>query len=97
MYSRFSLTDNVLYGVASSGRYPRIDLASELNGSYPLILIVPVSGFKRPTRSFRVVDFPAPLGPRRAYLSPHGMVKEASSSATALPYDFVTNFASMHA
>src|SRR3989442_15956874 len=53
MYSKFSLTESVLYGVASSGRYPRIDLASELNGSYPLILIVPVSGFKRPTRSFR--------------------------------------------
>src|SRR5207245_9350994 len=96
MYSKFSLTESVLYGVASSGRYPRIDLASELNGSCALILIVPVSGFKRPTRSVRDVDLPAPFGPRRAYLSPHGILNETSSRATDLPSAFVTNFIDMY-
>src|SRR5436853_5158771 len=62
MYSRFSLTDNVLYGVASSGRYPRIDLEYELNGSYHLIFMVPVWSFKRQHNSLCVDDFDANVG-----------------------------------
>ena len=43
--------------------------------------IVPLSGFKNPKIRLRVVDFPAPLAPKRPYISPDLTSIESSESA----------------
>lgn len=44
-------------------------------GFISITLIVPLSGYKIPVNIFIVVDFPAPLGPINAKISPLSTVK----------------------
>src|SRR6266705_4064960 len=53
------------------------------------IRIVPLVGLRIPTRVFRRVLLPAPLGPRSPKTSPEVILRETLSRATRVPYCFV--------
>lgn len=54
-------------------------------GSSPKMRALPESGPSSPRARSIVVDFPAPLGPRKATTSPRSMVNETSSTAVMVP------------
>jgi hypothetical protein len=49
----------------------------------------PESGFNTPQMVRRVVDFPAPLAPRRPVMAPSGARNETSRSAVTAPNCFL--------
>ena len=55
------------------------------SGEVPRSSIVPASGWVSPRTMSRVVDLPAPLGPRKATTSPDRMVRSRPLTATRLP------------
>lgn len=53
---------------------------------YAVVFTVPDVGVRRPVTALRVVDLPAPLGPRSPMNSPFLTVRSMSDIATKLPY-----------
>src|SRR3954447_12723481 len=53
------------------------------------MVAVPASGWVRPRIMRSVVDFPAPLGPRKPVTAPVGTVKVKASTTTFDPYRLV--------
>ena len=53
--------------------------------SNPQIVAVPLVGARIPVSIFKVVDFPAPLGPRNPTICPAGISSESASTAVWLP------------
>src|SRR5215207_10050387 len=51
--------------------------------------MTPADGASNPASMFRMVDFPAPLGPSRP-VTPRPMPKETSETATTSPYHLAT-------
>src|SRR5438552_2175412 len=49
-------------------------------------IIEPARGLSRPERAFRVVDFPAPLPPIKATISPAGTAKQTFRRTSVAPY-----------
>src|SRR6202012_2156313 len=60
------------------------------HGSPPSRRAVPESAFTTPSRTRIVVDFPAPLGPRKPCTSPSRTVNSRPSSARTEPKFFVS-------
>ena len=77
MKSRYSLTVMSRYSGGSSGRYPISRLASLGSSriSWPEMVTVPSVAERYPVTMFIVVDFPAPLGPRKPRIVPSSTVK----------------------
>src|SRR4030042_5377845 len=65
-----------------------------LTGSKPLMVILPDEGFRRVVSILIVVVLPAPLGPRKAKISPFFTVKERSSTA-ASPLNFLVKWSTL--
>ena len=74
------------YSGPFSGRYPTSSAAANrsLVTLCPPMLASPSLGARNPVRSFIVVDFPAPLGPRKAATCPCGMENVTSRVAAKL-------------
>src|ERR1700722_17469414 len=51
---------------------------------------MPASGLIKPVSNPKRVDFPLPLGPMSAIVSPGDMVRVTPSTARSLPYDLNT-------
>src|SRR5690242_20037548 len=66
-------------------------------GDVPFTSTVPEVGASRPTIMRIVVDFPAPLGPRKPVTSPGRTVKVRSETAVTDPYRLVSSFISIMA
>lgn len=63
--------------------------------STPSIPTVPDVGVRSPVIALRVVDLPAPFGPRRLMNSPLRTVRLVTEIATKFPYLFVRPMASI--
>ncbi len=59
----------------------RLKAAPALQGSKPATLARPALGKSNPASILSVVVFPAPLGPRKATISPRARAKETSVTA----------------
>ena len=97
IYVTNSLTVSSVYKGTPSGIYPIcfFAFADCLWTSNPFTSIVPSVGSIKPVIMFIVVDFPAPLGPKKPTTSPSFTVKLMLSTATKFPYFFVTFFTSI--
>src|ERR1017187_4668693 len=65
-------------GTKPTRRFTSIVSSSRLN---PQIVAVPLVGASMPVSIFKVVDFPAPLGPRKPTICPAGISSESPSTA----------------
>src|SRR4051794_35351511 len=79
--------DRLGHSVTSPGTYAsrRCRLLMSRQGSPPSRVAVPASARSRPSRIRRVVDLPAPLGPRKPCTSPVSTVRSRPSSARVRP------------
>ncbi len=64
--------------------------------SIPNTCNLPLEGGTRVVKSFIVVDFPAPLGPRNPNTWPDLTDRSISSTAKTDPYDFERDLATIH-
>ena len=74
----------------------RMAMAS-LTTSWPSTRSDPLSGRNKVATVRMKVDFPAPLGPRKATTCPDGMVRSSASSAWTFPNRLLRPWASMRA
>src|SRR5207245_3868174 len=59
--------------------------------SWPLMVTVPLVGLSRPAIMRMVVVLPAPLGPRKPWISPGSTERLTPSTAVKEPYDLTTD------